>query len=70
MPLADYWQRIAAVVDALPGGCVGVAAKAQAIAWPGKEQIGECSAQALVEDRRAGLEAIAENHAAHAAPAP
>ena len=69
-PLGDYWQRIGAVVDALPGGCVGVEAKEQAIAWLGKEWLGEHSPPALVEDIRAGLEAIAENHAAHAAPAP
>ena len=70
VPLGDYWQRIGAVVDALPGGCVGVEATEQAIAWLGKEQLGEHSPQALVEEIRAGLEAIAENHAAHAAPAP
>ena len=69
-PLADYWQRIDAVVDALPGGCVGVEAEERAIAWLGKEQLGERSPQALVDEIRAGLEAIAENHAAHAAPAP
>ena len=61
---ADYWRRIGAVLDALPGGCLGVDANEEAIAWLGQEQPGDSSPDALVRDVRQGLEAIAEIHAA------
>ena len=61
---ADYWQRIGAVLDALPGGCLGVDANEEAIAWLGQERPGDSPPDALVRDVRQGLEAIAEIHAA------
>lgn len=70
MPVDDYWRQVGSVVDALPGGCVGVEANEQAIAWFGKERLGESSPQALVEEIRAGLDVIAKNHAALATLTP
>ena len=60
----DYWQRIGTVLDALPGGCLGVDANEEAIAWLGQEQLRDASPEAVVREVRQGLEAVAEIHAA------
>ena len=57
-----YWQRIAAIVEALPGGCVGVEASADGVAWLGQERLGEVKAEAIVQGIRQGLEAIRDLH--------
>lgn len=64
VPSEDYWQRIGALVDGLPGGCVGVDAGEHAIVWLGTEQPTDASAEAFVEDVHARLQAIADFHGA------
>ena len=64
----DYWQRLAAIVDALPGGCIGVEALPGAIVWYGMERLqrrddGDAeSVDAVVAGIRDGLQAIAALH--------
>lgn len=53
-----YWQRIAAIIDALPGGCLGVEANADGVAWMGQERVGYSDAESVVQGIREGLEAI------------
>ena len=57
-----YWQRIAAIVEALPGGCLGVEASADGVAWMGQERMGDSSAETIVQGIREGLEAIRDLH--------
>ena len=59
---ADYWQRLAAMIDALPGGCVAVEADSRTIAWLGQERVDESDVDAFVADIGAGLTAIAKLH--------
>ena len=66
-PSEDYWRRIGDLVDGLPGGCVGVDAGEGAVAWLGVERptdaSGETSsAEALIDEVRARLQAIADFH--------
>ena len=58
----EYWQRLAAIVNALPGGCVAVEATARSIAWLGLERMGESSVEEAIADIGAGLAAIVELH--------
>ena len=53
-----YWRRLAAIIEALPGGCLGVEANADGVAWLGQERMGDSDAEAVVRDIREGLEAI------------
>ena len=62
VPAHGYWQRIGSIVDALPGGCIGVQADAHTIAWLGRERIKDDTVAAVIEDIRAGLEAIGILH--------
>ena len=57
-----YWERLAAIIEALPGGCVGVEANADGIAWLGQERLGDSDAEAVVREIREGLEAIRDLH--------
>ena len=59
---AQYWQRIAAIIEALPGGCLGVEAGADGVAWLGRERVGDSSAEVVVQGIREGLEAIRNLH--------
>ena len=61
VPAQDYWQRIGAIVDALPGGCIGVQADARMIAWLGLERT-EGDPARTVADIRVGLEALGDLH--------
>ena len=61
----DYWQRLAAIVDALPGGCLGVEAASSAIVWYGTERLeggDDSSVDAVVTAIRDGLQAVAALH--------
>ena len=62
VPAQDYWQRIGAIIDALPGGCIGVQADARMIAWLGREQLAGDPARTVAENIRAGLEALGQLH--------
>lgn len=67
----DYWQRLAAIVDALPGGCLGVEAASSAIVWYGTERLAggdDSSVDAVVTSIRDGLQAVAALHRALALP--
>ena len=59
---AAYWREIEAIVNALPGGCIAVEARPQAIAWYGRERLGDAAVEAVVTDIRDGLEAIVKLH--------
>ena len=71
----DYWQRVRAIVDALPGGCVGVEATPGAIVWYGLERLAgdgsdgnADSVGAAVAAIRDGLLAVAALHEKLAPP--
>ena len=62
-PIEDeYWQRVAAIVDALPGGCVGVEATQRSVSWLGREHFDGEAVETVVAQIAAGLEAIAKLH--------
>lgn len=58
-PAADYWRRLHPLLDALPGGCIGVEATARAISWLGLETAEEGAIGTTVADIKAGLADIA-----------
>lgn len=58
----DYWRRLAVIVDALPGGCIGVEATSRSIAWLGRERLDEGTVGTTVANIAAGLAAIATLH--------
>lgn len=58
----DYWRLLAAIVDALPGGCIAVEATPRSIGWLGLERLGDRSAETVVSEIGAGLTAIAKLH--------
>ena len=60
---AGYWRRVAAVANALPGGCVGLEMHARWVSWYGHEALGDASAEQVVAGIRAGLETLAGLHA-------
>lgn len=62
LPAHGYWRRIGSIVDALPGDCVSVQADARMIAWFGREHAGDDTVATVVEDIRAGLDAISILH--------
>ena len=62
MPAADYWRRLRPLLDALPGGCVGVEATAGAVSWLGLETAEDDAIATAVGGVHAGLAAIAELH--------
>ena len=61
-PNADYWRRVAACIDALPGGCVGVEANGAQVGWLGTERLGDAVPEDVVADIRSGLEALRDLH--------
>ena len=56
---AGYWRRVAAVADAMPGGCVGLEAHARWVSWYGRETLGDATVEQVVAGIRAGLETLA-----------
>ena len=62
VPAQDYWQRISAILDALPGDCIGVQADARMVAWLGRERTEGDPAHVVAENIRAGLEALGILH--------
>lgn len=68
-PVGDYWERLRPLVDALPGGCVGVEATARAVSWLGTETAEDDAVEAAVAGVEAGLAAIAALHRQAAIPA-
>lgn len=58
----EYWQRLAALVDALPGGCVGVEATQRSVSWLGREHLDGDAVETVAAQIAAGLEAIAKLH--------
>ena len=58
----DYWQRLAVIVDALPGGCIGVEATSRSIAWLGRERLDADTVETATANIAAGLAAIAALH--------
>lgn len=61
-PDADYWRRVAALIDALPGGCVGVEANGAQVGWLGTERLGGAAPEDVVAGIRSGLEALCDMH--------
>lgn len=61
-PAADYWRRLRPLLDALPGGCIGVEATSGAISWLGLETAEDDPVGTTVADIKAGLAAIAALH--------
>ena len=61
VPAQNYWRRIGAIVDALPGGCIGVQADARMIAWLGRERT-EGDPARTVAGIHAGLMALGLLH--------
>lgn len=62
VPAHDYWQRIGSIINALPGGCIGIQADAHTIAWLGRERTEGDTVAAVVEDIQAKLETIGILH--------
>lgn len=58
-PAADYWHRLRLLLDALPGGCIGVEATARAISWLGLETADEEAIGATVAGIKTGLAEVA-----------
>lgn len=58
MPPADYWPQLRPLLDALPGGCIGVEATARAISWLGLETAEDDAIDTTVVQIRDGLAAI------------
>ena len=58
----EYWQHLAAIVDVLPGGCVGVEATQRSVSWLGREHFDGEAVETVVAQIAAGLEAIAKLH--------
>lgn len=56
---ADYWQRVGAIVNALPGACVAVESGPGQVAWYGHERCDGQPADAVVGAIRDGLTALA-----------
>ncbi len=63
-PVGDYWHRIGAILDALPGGCVGVEADPGRVTWFGLERSGGVAVEAVAAGIRDGLAAIEALHQA------
>lgn len=61
-PQADYWRRVAAIVDTLPGGCLAVEATADGVGWSGRERLGDASPETVAAAIRGGLEALRDLH--------
>ena len=59
---AGYWRRVAAVANALPGGCVGLEVNARWVSWYGRETLGDAVVEQVVAGIRAGLETLAGLH--------
>lgn len=68
-PPADYWPRLLPLLDALPGGCIGVEATPRAISWFGLETAEDDAIDAAVGQIRDGLAAIGALHRELAAAA-
>ena len=58
-PAEGYWQALAPLLAALPGGCIGVEANARTISWLGLETADEDDAATVAAAIGAGLAAIA-----------
>ena len=69
MPPADYWPPLRPLLDALPGGCIGVEATPRAISWLGMETAEDDAIDAAVGQIRDGLAAIGALHRELAAAA-
>lgn len=59
---AAYWREVAGIVDALPGSCVAVEARAQTVSWYGTERMGDTNPDTLAQAIRDGLERLAAVH--------
>lgn len=59
---ADYWPRLRPLLDALPGGCIGVEAAPRAISWLGLETAEDDAIDTTVARVRDGLAAIGALH--------
>lgn len=57
-----YWRRVAAIVNALPAGCVAVEADDVQVAWYGRERAGDLAVDAAVAAIHRGLTALAALH--------
>lgn len=66
---SEYWRQVAAIVNELPGDCVGVEADAGQIAWYGRERLGELPIDTAVAAVRRGLTSLAALHGAAIEPA-
>lgn len=58
----DYWPAVGAIVDVLPGGCLGVEADARRMSWFGRERLQEATVEAVAAGIRDGLDALARMH--------
>ncbi len=58
----EYWRRVAAIIDGLPGGCIAVEAGADGVAWMGREHLGDFGAEAVAQAIREGLERLRDLH--------
>ena len=61
---SEYWRQVAAIVNELPGDCVGVEADAGQVAWYGRERVADLTVDATVADIRRGLTDLAALHGA------
>ena len=59
---APYWRDVAAIINALPGGCAAVEAGIRHISWYGRERLGGNSPETVVAGIRDGLQAMGELH--------
>lgn len=69
-PAAGYWPQLRPLLDALPGGCIGVEATPRAISWLGLETAEDDAIDAAVGQIRDGLAAIGALHRELAAALP
>lgn len=61
--MPDYWARVGAIINALPGGCLAVDAAEEMVAWIGRETLQGASPDDVIAGIRSGLEALANLHA-------
>lgn len=64
---ASYWRQVGAVADALPGGCLAVAAGDRHVSWLGRETLDGATPAEVVSGIRDRLEALAALQARFAA---
>lgn len=66
---AGYWRQVGAVANALPGGCLAVAAGDRHVSWLGRETLDGATPAEVVSGIRDRLEALAALQARFAATA-